>query len=93
MRPAAAFAHAMRRNHAFFAGGTLASRRDRFRPAFGEKQRAQARTDFVLAADLERVDGDAIHVTDRRRSYNPNTHSGLGGAFEGVLRTFDARTN
>ena len=75
----------MRRDHAFFAGGTLASRRDRFRPAFGEKQRAQARTDFVLAADLERVDGDAIHVTD-----NPNTHSGLGGACEGVLRTFDA---
>ncbi len=78
MRPAAALARAVGRYGAFRARRPFANSRDRLGPAFGEKQRAQARTDFVLAADLERVDSDAIHVTDRERSYNPNTHSGLG---------------
>lgn len=84
MRPAAALAGAVGRYRASREGGAFANRHDRFGPALGEKQRAQAWTDFVLAANLERVDSDAIHVTDRQRSYNPNTHSGLGEPSKGV---------
>src|SRR5688572_14015955 len=55
--------------------------RDRFGPALGEEQRAKPRTHLVLAAHLKGVDSDAIHFTNRQRSYDPNTHFWPGERF------------
>ena len=83
MPPPDRFAGTVGRGLAFRARGGRANGAGRYRlsPAFGKQQPSHPAPHVVFHSDFERIQSDAIHVTNWQVSYNPDTHCGLLSRF------------